>query len=299
MAQLSVPVAFEQLETLDVGGEKYYFARRIQQLAATMQRPREETVEWWEIRDSRANTLYRQKYSVVVKRTGFESTVDVRATAINTALGHGILLQGEMLPSAPRSGSWVQVFGRQIGDEEGKLVVFGPPISTEGEFIDIGVDPRRTAPPSESGDSLLVMNDVLRFRLWTGNLNIIYPVLINWITAKVEPSWKCMRSTMREYVDRCAYPIQVEPHRDSQMTFIRLYREPDEAGVPRRVVLKPESDVDYLEAEAPVTWKETESTTSFGVPDINDVWLKIRIDGQVGWIHTEEDLEAVGLPTAG
>jgi hypothetical protein len=83
------------------------------------------------------------------------------------------------------------------------------------------------------------------------------------------------------------------------MTFIRLYREPDEAGVPRRVVLKPESDVDYLEAEAPVTWNETESTTSFGVPDINDVWLKIRIDGQVGWIHTEEDLEAVGLPTAG
>jgi hypothetical protein len=192
----------------------------------------------------------------------------------------------------------VQIFGKQLGDDEGKLVPFGPPISTQGELIDITVDPRRPTPAS-SGDALLVMNDILRFRVWTGNLSIIYPVLINWITGKLEPSWQCRRSTLREYVDRCSYPIEVKAHRDSQMTFIRLFREPDESAIPRRIVLKPESDVEYLEAEVPVAWNETEGEASFGVPNPGDVWLKIRIDGQVGWIHSEEDLEAVGLPQAG
>jgi hypothetical protein len=83
------------------------------------------------------------------------------------------------------------------------------------------------------------------------------------------------------------------------MTFIRLFREPDESAIPKRVVLKPESDVEYLEAEVPVAWNETENEASFGVPNPGDVWLKIRIDGQVGWIHSEEDFEAVGLPQAG
>jgi hypothetical protein len=298
VAQLSVPVAFERLDTLNVGGERYYFARRIQQLAATSQRPLEETVEWWEIRDAKANTLFRRKYPVVARRSGFESTIDVQATAINTALGKGIMLRGEVLPSAPGAGSWVQIFGRQLGNDEGKLVPFGPPISTQGELIDITVDPRRPTPPS-SGATLLVMNDILRFRVWTGNLSIIYPVLINWITGKLEPSWQCRRSTLREYLDRCSYPIEVQAHRESQMTFIRLFREPDESAIPKRVVLKPESDVEYLEAEVPVVWNETGNETSFGVPNQDEVWLKIRIDGQVGWIHSEEDLEAVGLPQAG
>jgi hypothetical protein len=164
VAQLSVPVAFERLDTLSVGGETYYFARRIQQLAATTQRPLEETVEWWEIRDAKANTLFRRKYPVVARRNGFESTIDVQATAINTALGKGIMLQGEVLPSAPAAGSWVQIFGKQLGSDDGELVPFGPPISTQGDLIDIAVDPRRPTPPS-SGATLLVMNDILRFRV--------------------------------------------------------------------------------------------------------------------------------------
>jgi len=30
-----------------------------------------------------------------------------------------------------------------------------------------------------------------------------------------------------------------------------------------------------------------------------DVWIKVRIDGQEGWIHSQEDFDAVGLPEAG
>ena len=30
-----------------------------------------------------------------------------------------------------------------------------------------------------------------------------------------------------------------------------------------------------------------------------DPWLKVRIDGKEGWVHTPEDFMAIGLPQAG
>jgi hypothetical protein len=298
--QFSTPVPFERSETLLVGNEQYYFVTRIQQLPAVPGRPREETTQSWEIRDSHANPVYHRDYPVKVVRGSFDSTLDVQATAINTKLGKGILVQGMELPSAPDSGGWVQFFGKQWGETDAPLTAFGPPITAVGEFKDIAIDPRRPAPPADpSGAKLIVLNDVLRFQVWTGNLNIIYPVLINWITGKLEPAWRCSRSTMRKYVDRCAYPIVVDPHREHEMTFVKLFPEPDEGMTPKNVVVRPESDVEYLEAEAPVNWSQDADSISFGVPNPGDVWLKVRIDGKEGWIHTEEDFQSIGLPQAG
>ncbi len=31
----------------------------------------------------------------------------------------------------------------------------------------------------------------------------------------------------------------------------------------------------------------------------DELWLKVRIDGKKGWIHTQEDFVAIGLPPAG
>ena len=28
----------------------------------------------------------------------------------------------------------------------------------------------------------------------------------------------------------------------------------------------------------------------------NELWLRVRIDGREGWLHTEEDFAALGLP---
>jgi hypothetical protein len=42
---------------------------------------------------------------------------------------------------------------------------------------------------------------------------------------------------------------------------------------------------------------EQEDSVSLGVGD--DVWVKVRIDGKVGWIHTTEDLNALGLYQSG
>jgi hypothetical protein len=142
-----------------------------------------------------------------------------------------------------------------------------------------------------------VMNDVLRFRVWTGNFNIVYPVLINWITGKLQPAWRCIETTSKGQVERCSYPITVEAHRDNQPTFVRLFPEADDGFTPKHVIVQPQSKIEYLEARTPVAWNEDAKAVSFGVN--GDVWIRVRIDDLEGWIHTEEDFEAVGLPLAG
>lgn len=63
------------------------------------------------------------------------------------------------------------------------------------------------------------------------------------------------------------------------------------------MVVKSDSKVEFLGAEAEVVWRENADSVSLGVSE--DVWLNIRIDGREGWIHTQEDLQAIGLPQSG
>jgi hypothetical protein len=46
-----------------------------------------------------------------------------------------------------------------------------------------------------------------------------------------------------------------------------------------------------------ITWQEAPEVVSLSVGE--DVWVKVRIDGKEGWIHTPEDLNAIGLFASG
>ena len=59
------------------------------------------------------------------------------------------------------------------------------------------------------------------------------------------------------------------------------------------VVVKKDSQVEILAGKVFVTLEESKSGINLGVGP--DIWVKVRIDGKEGWIHTEEDLQAVGL----
>jgi hypothetical protein len=174
---------------------------------------------------------------------------------------------------------------------------FGPPISVQGEFLEVATDSPGPTPVSFGGRTEMRMNDIMKFRVWTGNFNIIYPVRINWITGRLEPAWRCLETTSKGRVERCSYPVMAEGQREGEPTFVRLFPEPDDGFTAKHVILQPESKVEYLEARLPVIWNEDASSISFGVA--GDVWMKVRVDGVEGWIHSEEDFEAVGLPSAG
>lgn len=268
----------------------------------TIEGTSDETVDWWELRSPKDRVIYHGSYPANIENGSFAFTLAITGTSFNTAQGGGILIHGFELPSDPGDGGWVQVFGFKYGREnygvdETLFGSFGPPISVEGEFVGLGTDSFRPTPVSFGRANVTVMHDVLRFRLWTGNFSIVYSVLINWITGQVEPGARCLETTSKGRVERCSYPVTVEAHRDNQPTFVRLFPDPDDGFTPKHIVVQPQSKVEFIEARCPVSWNQDDKSISFGVS--GDNWLKVRIDGVEGWIHGEEDFEALGLPQSG
>ena len=258
------------------------------------------TVDWWELRDANDRVAFRQEYSPTFQDGSFEETVDVSARETKTQFGHGIMVEGGWLPSAPSSGWWVQLFGLF----NGKLVSFGEPISTDGDYL--GEDVLKYEPSAMFRGQTVqpVSHDVLRFKEWTGNFFIIYDVIIDWMQAKVRPAWTCRQMTSKGPNSACRYKVEAEPTRGKDLTFVRLFPEPDAGFTPKHVVVKPESSVEFIEAQVTVVWTTTENNASFGVSGNSgapgsDMWLHIKVDGQDGWISGEEDFEAVGLSLAG
>jgi len=79
---------------------------------------------------------------------------------------------------------------------------------------------------------------------------------------------------------------------------VRLFQQSDEkVGIPLHAVVKKDSAIEFLEAEAALRWEESAGEVGLSVPE--NIWLKVRIDGKEGWIHSQEDFLAVGLPQAG
>ena len=259
------------------------------------------TVDWWELRDRTGKTAFRQEYSPSFQNGTFSETLDVNAREARTQFGQGILVEGGWLPSAPNSGWWVQLFG--LFDK--KLVSFGTPIMTDGKFMGEAVISYRPTAMMRGPEVQPVSQDVLRFKEWTGNFNIVYDVVIDWMQAKVRPAWTCRQMTSKGQSSACRYEVQADPVHSQEMTFVRLFSEPDEGFTAKHVVIKPDSKIEVVEAQVPVVWTANQDNTTFQVsstgnePMGSQMWLHIRVDGVDGWISGEEDFEAIGLPQSG
>jgi hypothetical protein len=51
--------------------------------------------------------------------------------------------------------------------------------------------------------------------------------------------------------------------------------------------------VEVTSCKVLVTWEESKDVIILAVDP--DVWVKIRVDGREGWIHTQEEFDAIGL----
>jgi hypothetical protein len=280
-----------------LGEQRFTFVKRVLTVDGHAGEDDYETVDWWELRDATGTAVYHQSYAPVTLETGgFRETIAVGARVLNTKFGRGVLVEGEELPSAPNSGSWVQVFGMV----NGKLLPFGARLATDGVLQGEIIDAFTPTAMIRGQQPQTVERDALSFKVWAGDFNIFVPVLIDWMGARVRPAWHCLEMTSHGQVDRCR-KVEVDAHREgADLTFVRLFREPnEETGAPAHVVIKPNSQILYREAEAPIDWSQDKDLMFFNVPSSDDVWLHVTIDGHDGWIHSEEDFQAVGLQQAG
>ena len=277
-----------------------------------------------EIRDAAGAVQYRRTFPHV--KPSDEDWWSVSAHLLTGINGTGLLLSYDRFsePSAPEEEPtrWFQIFGARGG----RLVPFGPPLELQGdllhEYTSGPPEPRgvlRDEYPSRrvyrTARALGTQADVVEFKAWTGHGRLIFPVRVDWIEGKLSPAQECVK-TVGELGPGCQYKVLPEQLRKAGITFVRLWPSPDEkSGRPVKTVVKEDSKVDlvtalvathWLEGPAPQAPRTSElaDAGSFGVfsdatadthTDIG-LWLKVRIDGKEGWIHSEEDFYALGLP---
>jgi hypothetical protein len=250
-----------------------------------------ETTVGLQIQDTSGTAHYRISFPYEFNGETFVETTHAWAGSLQGETGSGILLSYNVVPSSPNSGTSWQVFGTF----NGKLVPLSKPISAEGELLEgssASGAVKTSTEPNRPGDMLHV-------RIWTGNFFVIVPVQLDWMQAVARPAWRCARMTARGWRPLCRFPVEAERvPSENEMTFVRLHSQPEEGtGIPEHVVVKRDSKVEFLEAEGELIWSERSVTINVSVA--GDVWLRVHIDGKDGWIHTQEDFAAVGLPQAG
>ena len=249
------------------------------------------TVVAMQIVDAKGAVQYERKFPSD-EIEGFSDAWSVDARTITGTKGAGLLIRYELdsEPSAPspENTAWWQLFGVV----DGMLKPFGGPIAVQGALL----TDRETA------------SDRLEFRVWAHHFRLVFPVEINWAHGQLVPAHDCRNST--NDTEGCTYTVLAEEELFREdLTFVRLCTSAvQDCAKPQRVVVHKDSKVELLLAQAQVKWNA--GTPFPPAPDSKDamadegeitvdddgIGLKVRVDGNEGWLHDEEDFTALGLP---
>jgi hypothetical protein len=266
------------------------------------------TVVAMEIRDSAGVVQYRKTFPYIEPKDEFVDSWSVSAVLLGGTSGTGLLVSYDSYsePSAPQEEpvSWLQIFG-VVG---GKFVPFGAPLEVQGGLLDDGPP----GPVYKTASPAGTQADVVEFKAWTGHCRLVFPVRVDWAKGKLTPAQQCLKSADGLSAG-CQYKIVPEDKLyNTGLTFVRLWPNPDEkSGQPVKTVVKKDSKVELLTALVETRWSDGSDSNpstladaqnpiagagSFGVAQNSDLWMKVRIDGKEGWMHSEEDFQALGLP---
>jgi hypothetical protein len=251
-----------------------------------------------EIVNTTGATQYQRTYPL------WADAEDVAAWTVSAQILKGTNGTGLLMRSRPSesSGFYDQVFGVV----NGKLVPFC------GPFLAMDVKPDASGVYRTAGP-LGPHADELPVTMGTGRFVISIPIRLDWAQGKLTLAPQCPELAAGNAHAMCQYQM-VDPksflQKPKSMTFVCLYSSPNEnSRKPERVVVKPSSEIDLLAFIADMQLNQPDflhppSPGEFTVKDMatiaiapnSDAWLQVRIDGKVGWIHGDEDLNALGLP---
>jgi len=296
----------ERLGPFAISGNNYTVVLRKKHLAATEDAGAADGVVAMEIVDTAGTVLYRRSFPLEADPQS-ETFWRVFAHVLSGTNGKGLLVKSgpdidESVPDPESKAPYEQIFGFV----NGKLVPFSGPFFATLEKPDAsGVVRTEGALGSQA--------DELRMALGTGRFVMIVPIRLDWAQGKLMLGPQCAETAAGGAHAPCQYQIY-DPsaylQRPKAVTFVRLYSTPDEkSGRAERVVVKPVSQIEFLACRADMVMKQPDASSppsptdwplkdmlQVGLAPNTDAWLQVRLDGKVGWIHSDEDLAAVGLP---
>jgi hypothetical protein len=251
-------------------------------------------------------TIAGQTYTVIVRNqtqleirdqssaVQYQKTIQpgVSATA---KLSSGNGLAGLLLHYVRDGGESWQLFRLK----DGKLAPLDAPVAN-GPIIANGVITGAVARGAAGAITRLNPADTIELRVWGGSFYLIVPLRVDWQQGRTAPGQQCFAMAGAPGLTETGCEMRVEATRKpgtSDFTFVRLFNEATETmGAARHVVIKKDAKIEYLAAKAMVKWNTVADEFS---ADLNDIWLKVLIDdneNNLGWIHTDDDFSAVGLP---
>jgi hypothetical protein len=251
-----------------------------------------------EIVDAAGTVQYQRTYPLWANGEGV-SAWEISAHILKGTNGTGLLVRSRPSES---SGFYEQIFGVA----KGKLVPFCGPFPAMDVKPDASGVYRTMGPLGPQADEISVA-------MGTGRLVIAIPIRLDWAQGKLTLAPQCPELAAGNAHAMCQYQM-VDPksflQKPKSVTFVRLYSSPNEnLGKPERVMVKPASQIDLLAYLADMELKQPDflhaplpgefavkDMASIGIAPHSDGWLHVRIDGKVGWIHGNEDLDALGLP---
>ncbi len=259
----------------------------------------DETVESFSIVDKEGDVHYQKSFDVEYGNGRFAESVGICAYALDSMgkkgflyesgrlkefiskeqAGVGLILYYGVTPSAPSSGVSCQVFTLK----KEHLTPLFPPLTVYGQIYEL---------PHGSNPNALMLFDgnTMKFGVWTGWFEVIVPV-------KVLDRLSIAPLHYNSTFGYNAFDVIVERRHSEEETFVRFFNDPGISSIPRHVIIKKDTEVEFLWAYARVS---IESGGAECVISIDEMpWLKVRIDGKEGFVRNAEDLLALGIHPAG
>jgi hypothetical protein len=215
----------------------------------------------------------------------------------------GLLISYRLrLANGENAEAW-QVFGYQDGrykPQDARFRIFDKPL--RGDYgANTAAEMQVVTPNGAVTKPMVPEGEIFEFRVWTGSFYLILPVGVDFAHGKLRPGMRCAGTGGgKPGMHEIGCDMRVEAQRkppEAETTFLRLLSgdEPDQ-GEPLHLVLDKNSKVEILKANAFVDWGLSGDLMQVA---FRDLWLQVQIDGddqKKGWIHTNEDFAAIGLP---
>jgi hypothetical protein len=285
----------QRLGAFALDGQTFTVTTRSQTISPASSERFATTVSELEIRDENAGTVYREIFLAPLADGRFLQTLTVTVSLLEGAGGRALVLRFiEDAEPAGGSESW-----QMFGVVNGKLTRYGAPLPLgQGGAAINGV---LTGVMLRGGIGVVPLASTaepLEFRVWAGSFFVGVPVRIDWAAGQWSEAEQCFASVGGSLQPAgCNLRATVARGPVAEGVAVTLYPQPEEnAYAARRVPVRRNSALEFPAVRARAQWRNVGNRFACS---LEDLWLRVRIDGNEGWVRTAADFAALGLTAAG
>jgi hypothetical protein len=265
-----------------------------------------KTLATIEIREATGAVLYQKTFPQGAEGGKFQRSLTASARLLSGRYFTGLLISYRLrLATGEIAEAW-QVFGYQDGryrPQDAGFKMFGKPLRTD-YGMNTSTEMTVLTPNGVVTKPMVPEGEIFELPVWAGNFYVILPMAVDFAHGKLKPGIRCAGTGgARRGMHEIGCDMRVEAERKpagAEPTFLRLLSgepgQPNE-GEARHLVLDKNSKVEILKANALVDWGLSGDLMQVA---FRDLWLQVQVDGDdqnKGWIHSDEDFAAVGLPS--